>query len=180
VDCHKTDGAGNAHRYIFSDLSCTACHSDPHDLAPENDKKNCVGCHTESSWISAKPFDHARTRFPLLGAHRGVNCIGCHTPDAAKARKAPQFGDTPQACSSCHEDAHAAQFVRLNGGTDCASCHQPDRWKPSRFDHNTSAFLLDGRHRAVPCVSCHKQRMEVRGIQVRVYRGAPKKCAQCH
>jgi hypothetical protein len=180
VDCHKADVSGKAHRYLFFDMSCTACHNDPHGLASADGKNNCAACHTESSWISVRPFDHTATRFPLLGGHRTVNCIDCHSPDASKSGKAPSFAETPQACSSCHEDVHAAQFAQVNGGTDCASCHQPARWKPSGFDHNTSAFPLDGRHRAVACISCHKQRTEIRGAAVLIYRNTPKECAQCH
>jgi predicted CXXCH cytochrome family protein len=192
LDCHKADVSGKTHKYAFFDMSCTACHRDPHGLSAASGKDSCVGCHTESSWISVKPFDHAATRFPLLGRHRTVTCIDCHSPDASKPDKAPLFADTPQACSSCHEDVHAAQFARLNGGTDCASCHQTARWKPSGFDHSTSAFPLDGRHRAVPCGSCHKQRTEPRAARkgdegsdpsspfVLIYRNTPKDCAQCH
>jgi predicted CXXCH cytochrome family protein len=180
LDCHKADGSRNSHRYVFADMSCTGCHSDPHGLAKE--KENCETCHSQVSWVSVRTFDHNETRFTLLGAHRSVACSGCHKAEADKVSttKRLSFGDTPRACSSCHEDVHGAQFARLNGGADCASCHQSSRWKPARFNHDTTAFPLDGRHRAVPCASCHKQRTEVRGRQVLIYRETPKECARCH
>jgi hypothetical protein len=177
VDCHKTNNDRDPHRYRFNDMSCTGCHSDPHSLAA--DKKNCITCHTDRSWAAVLPFDHSATRFPLLGGHRTVTCIACHKSDTTVASRL-SFGNTPQTCSSCHEDPHAAQFARLKGGMDCASCHQPARWKPANFDHNTSAYPLDGRHRAVPCGSCHKQRQEISGRPVLIYRETPKECARCH
>ena len=68
----------------------------------------------------------------------------------------------------------------MTGGGDCAGCHEPVRWKPSNFDHNRSAYPLDGAHRSVKCELCHKSYVRLGGRQVLVYRNTPKECAQCH
>ena len=43
---------------------------------------------------------------------------------------------------------------------------------PSRQFHNDTSFPLDGRHRDVPCASCHQQQGS--------YKGTPTKCFDCH
>jgi hypothetical protein len=43
---------------------------------------------------------------------------------------------------------------------------------PSRAFHNETSFPLDGRHRDVPCASCHQQQG--------TYKGTPTKCFDCH
>ena len=43
---------------------------------------------------------------------------------------------------------------------------------PSRAFHNETSFPLDGRHRDVPCASCHQQQG--------TYKGTPAKCFDCH
>lgn len=42
---------------------------------------------------------------------------------------------------------------------------------PNRQFHNETAFPLDGRHRDLPCASCHQQG---------AYKGTPTKCFDCH
>jgi hypothetical protein len=42
---------------------------------------------------------------------------------------------------------------------------------PNRQFHNATTFPLDGRHRDLPCESCHRQN---------VYKGTPAKCYDCH
>ena len=42
---------------------------------------------------------------------------------------------------------------------------------PNRQFHNQTSFTLDGRHRDVPCASCHLQSS---------YKGTPTRCFDCH
>jgi hypothetical protein len=177
-DCHRQNRERDPHQYQFADMSCTGCHADPHDLSVQ--RKGCESCHTERSWKTVRSFDHATTRFPLLGLHRSVPCVECHKREKSAAGERLPFGSTPQACSGCHEDEHAGQFAISKGAADCNSCHQLSGWKPAVFDHNSSAFPLDGRHRSVPCSSCHIQRSSIRGRLVVVYSNAPKECSGCH
>jgi hypothetical protein len=123
-------------------VTCNGCHAadDPHQgkLGTE-----CGRCHTTAGWTPAT-FDHASTRFPLTGKHAGITCLQCHTDRT--------FAAADASCSGCHakDDAHQGKF-----GTDCAGCHQATAWKDVTFDHSKSAFPLEGKHAAVPCVQCH-------------------------
>jgi hypothetical protein len=78
------------------------------------------------------------------------------------------FQSTPTDCFSCHQkdDPHAGQF-----GMDCGACHKSDGWKPATFDHNLSAFKLEGEHATTACEDCHKNN---------VFKGTPSDCYSCH
>ena len=58
----------------------------------------CESCHSTSAWRPAN-FDHAKTRFPLTGAHTRVDCASCHAGG--------RYAGTPTACSSCHQADYA-------------------------------------------------------------------------
>jgi hypothetical protein len=160
------------------DLACEKCHlnahtlndfkSQPADCAAchlEQDAHNgefgrdCGSCHTPLNWESVT-FDHNLTNFKLDGAHGEAKCADCHANNV--------FKGTPTACFACHEkdDEHAGKF-----GQDCAACHKTAAWKPAAFDHNLSAFKLDGAHINVACADCHKNN---------VFKGTPVECAACH
>ena len=53
---------------------------------------DCVRCHSTISWNSA--YDHARTQFPLTGAHRAATCQQCHADGVYQGK--------PTDCASCH------------------------------------------------------------------------------
>ena len=81
-------------------------------------------------------FDHAQTRFPLLGKHLPVKCADCH--------KSARYKEAPRDCFSCHrnDDTHKAKF-----GTACDSCHTPRAWGLWNFDHGRrTRYVLDGAH----------------------------------
>ena len=123
-------------------------------------------------------FDHSKTKFPLLGAHRAVKCGDCHKVPVGK--KEIQFKDTSQVCEDCHKDAHDGQFAKA-GKTPCADCHDSQRWVPSTFNHDTRThFPLQGGHEGVACDKCHKQTRMVDAKPVIVYKQAPSKCSDCH
>ncbi|HEX4997609.1 MAG TPA: hypothetical protein VFY29_05260 [Terriglobia bacterium] len=184
LDCHKPTDDHKTTRYIFEDRSCIACHRDAHD-AP---RESCESCHTLSAWRPLRPFDHSKTSFPLLGAHRVADCLSCHKPKlstqsvmATPSGNGRQilFRDTPAKCAGCHEDIHGGQFRDRPGIEDCASCHTTAQWKPSQFDHSRSAFSLTGAHEEVPCVLCHVVG-QAAVPKTLVYRDAPTECAKCH
>jgi hypothetical protein len=180
IDCHKPFPSQVGHRYLFTDTTCTACHSDPHGSGPG--KTSCETCHVVQSWKTLARFDHDSTRFPLRGAHQTAACLKCHKTGEASAQSPRRvvFKETPGNCSGCHEDIHAGQFLDRPGGSDCATCHGVTNWRPSLFDHGRTEFPLDGGHRGVACVACHK----TSGTDLRrsplVYRMTPKECAACH
>ena len=164
--CHKSK--------LFKDVafaSCTSCHKTPH--APTFSTA-CTSCHTTAAWRSVK-VDHARTRFPLVGAHQRVECVKCHV------RPATQVKPKSATCSDCHTDPHKGQF-KAQG---CDTCHDNTSFKRARgFDHaKQTAFALTGKHAAVECAKCHKSAapsnvpLSKRTVD---FRGASKACASCH
>jgi hypothetical protein len=84
----------------------------------------------------------------------------------------------PDECSSCHTDRHYRQFER-NGVTKCTDCHGTDSWKASKFDHNNTAFKLDGKHINVPCNKCHKPEQQGTILYTK-YKIREFKCESCH
>ena len=137
---------------------CFSCHQqiDPH---MGQFGAVCESCYSTEAWKPAF-FDHDTTGFPLIGSHKNVDCKACHINGI--------FADTPRDCYSCHaaQDAHMGQF-----GRTCETCHQPTQWSTAKFDHNSTAFPLIGRHVSVTCLNCH-----INGL----FKGTPKDCFACH
>lgn len=190
ADCHKAGAAGRTDKILpfrFQNVACTACHADPHhgefkdrmaQRRASGAPLGCEACHNTRSWTDVVGFDHAKTKFPLLGAHRAVKCGACHkVPVGAKE---VQFKGTSQVCEDCHKDVHAGQFAK-SGKTPCADCHQTQRWVPSTFNHDTRThFALQGGHANVACNKCHTQTRTVGESLVVIYKQAPSKCSDCH
>ena len=193
-ECHKLadkDQPKSQIPYHFKDLSCTACHQDPHKgqfqerqvkVGANGKPAGCEACHTTKSWRELDRFNHDETTFPLQGSHRAVACIDCHKPPNLETKLVnADFKQAPTKCEDCHEDPHGKQFAKANQITPCADCHNAIKWKPSLFDHDKrAAFPLEGEHRNVPCSGCHKQLRPVDGKQVLFYKPEPKECAACH
>ena len=195
IDCHtmqKSGAEAGAVRYRFDDRNCTACHKDPHNgqfaqamavRLSDGSTQGCAACHSTNSWLQISGFDHSKTRFPLLGAHRSLTCSQCHRPSNAKAGiESINFKGAPLKCAECHEDVHGGQFAAGKSGTDCARCHDAAQWKPAAlFNHDTqTAFALKGAHERVACDECHKLQRRIGGRQVLFYKPTPKECSACH
>jgi hypothetical protein len=197
ADCHKAGTGGRTDKilpFVFEDRTCTGCHEDVHkgEFKDRMAKKRadgtplgCEACHNVRSWADVNGFDHSKTKFPLLGAHRTVPCGDCHK--VPPGEKKIQFKGTSQICADCHEDAHDGQFAK-SGKTPCEDCHNSQRWIPSIFDHDARThFPLKGGHANVPCDKCHIQVLLVDNKQV-TYKDKPvvafkqvlKKCTDCH
>jgi hypothetical protein len=162
---------------------CLSCHQDPHrgSFGPD-----CASCHGFQSWgqlANATTFPHDRTRFPLRGRHARVECAKCHDPVKAWGKK-PAFAQ----CSSCHEDAHAGTAILAGAKVDCASCHNEMGYRPSTYtvaQHEKSAYALLGKHKTVPCGSCHTRTEKPSGTGRRGTAGvdlrpAHQACRSCH
>ncbi len=153
--CHRDQIFKNTPR------DCVACHrkDDTHRGSLGDD---CGKCHNDRGWKDSL-FDHARTQFPLLGAHGKVRCLACHRNQA--------FNDKPPLmCASCHQkqDVHKGRF-----GDKCGTCHDEMSWKTIRFDHDRDTdFKLREAHRAVKCETCHTGKLYVDDL--------PKDCNGCH
>ena len=193
AECHKPvpTGSPTPVKYRFDDRSCTACHLDPHKgqfreqmaaKRADGATAGCEACHTTVKWKELNRFDHSKTDFPLLGAHRGVACGDCHRPPALETNlKNVDFRAAPKQCFACHKDPHAGQFAARRDAADCSGCHDSARWKPSKFDHDKrTPFSLEGAHRKVACNDCHKLRREIEGLSVIFYKPTPGECQACH
>jgi hypothetical protein len=189
-DCHtKRPERPAVIAYKFADLSCEACHLDPHGgqfrtgAAGKSgaESTGCASCHNVDAWRDLAKFDHSASRFPLTGGHRGVACDLCHkaTPLSSGLRRAT-FRGTPTVCAGCHEDVHAGQFKTGTQQPECAVCHNNMNWRVGNFDHSKTGFLLTGAHAKVACRDCHKNKQEVNGRLILFYKPTPKECAGCH
>ncbi len=138
--CHQ----GGEYRGTSSE--CVACHAqdDAHNGEFGTD---CAVCHAPTKWDQAV-FDHARTAFPLTGAHSSVACESCHVNKV--------YQGTPQQCVACHADPvfHAGAF-----GTDCASCHSTSAWRPAQYRGSHPVIADEGgrgiNHGRTTCSTCH-------------------------
>lgn len=160
---------------------CADCHKDVKaDVLKHEgfhgriEEKECRACHTEHKGrkakivvLDTKTFDHAKTDFPLLGAHQKqekIKCKDCH--DAKK-----KYREAPSACNDCH---HKVDKHKGSLGTDCKSCHNERSWKETKFDHTLEKthFALSGKHVDVKCSKCHTDPSR--------FKGAPHECVACH
>jgi hypothetical protein len=177
AECHKP--AGREARFRLDRQDCQGCHRNPHGTMTV--PVACEGCHTTRTWKDRGPFDHAITKFALLGKHRATDCLKCHKPSAARVEAAVTFTGARTQCAACHEDPHGGQFLAKNGEPECARCHTNTNWEPTEFDHDKhSTFSLAGAHARVPCRMCHESRTIAGGRMVAQYHGTPRACLECH
>jgi hypothetical protein len=154
--CHGV--ARSAIDFQSASADCASCHQkdDAHAGAFGT---ACAVCHSPEAWKPAK-FNHDLAAFKLAGKHVNVACETCHVNNVYKG--------TPTACYACHQkdDEHNGSF-----GTTCETCHNAADWDKATFDHNLSAFKLDGEHANVTCEKCHVNN---------VFKGTPTACYACH
>jgi hypothetical protein len=186
--CHTPAPGSKTARYHFGVFSCTACHEDVHKgqfaqrmAASDASGKalGCEACHTTREWSDVTKFDHEQTKFPLIGSHRAARCQDCHKPPNLELdMRNVEFAKVPAQCSECHENPHADQFgARAN---QCSDCHNSNKWRPSLFDHDKTAFPLKGGHENVACAACHSLKKPVNGTLVLFYKPTPTACSACH
>jgi hypothetical protein len=177
--CHK--GAGTKSQvFHFANFRCEACHADFHkgQFKQQMVEHSCAQCHSTVEWKMTS-FDHAKTRFPLVGKHKTVPCSDCHKETIVNGVRNIQYLGLPTDCQSCHKDVHAGQFAE-NGETRCAACHSPKHWRFLLFNHETqSSFHLTGAHKKVPCAGCHKEEQSGSQFFIR-YKPVASRCESCH
>ena len=141
---------------------CATCHA-AQDAHKGQLGKDCAACHQTAAWRQDVTFNHAKTKFPLLGQHAAVACEACHAT--------PAFQDARAECAACHKDA-AVHDGRFTGR--CETCHTANSWKEIVFDHGRDTkFKLTGVHAKTGCNACHKQR-NVSSAAL------PTDCYSCH
>lgn len=172
-------------RWTFVDLgvNCKDCHEDEHNASLDatyfnNEPYKCSICHVNDAW-SVINFDHDFTEWPLDGKHVDVACKECHFDITAENTLSNvEFKSLDGQCMSCHENIHDETFA-IDGVTDCNRCHVTDSWYPKKFDHNSTAFPLDGKHKEVACKECHES-VDDDGQIVIVYKTGKLECIDCH
>ncbi|MFT3706232.1 MAG: hypothetical protein QM817_01070 [Archangium sp.] len=207
VDCKSCHGPFPGQPAKFKGLpheGCNSCHVDAHVgqmpvVAPAK-LPDCATCHSVQGFTPTKfgMLEHAKTRFPLDGAHVVVPCASCHPPTASLRAKIPRpvladlakkkrqelfspalfdFTKPLDKCESCHRDVHDGQFVPRT----CVTCHPAGaasfKGEALRFNHGTTAFPLEGAHVKVKCEQCHFA--PAPGAIVK-YKPLPQTCASCH
>ena len=168
--------------FHFEDQQCEACHADsnPHGTQFQSDGATvCESCHGTNSWEMDGTFDHAETRFPLIGQHVTASCDGCHPVNETPAGLAvQQFTDISLECATCHRDdsPHEQQFE----GASCDTCHDSHSFFVEVFDHDNTRFPLDGAHEGVACSSCHQTEKNTQGLDFVRYKPLKMECQDCH
>jgi hypothetical protein len=168
--------------YLGLARECSACHEDPHKGRLG---VGCADCHRETGFrdVNRTAFDHAKTAFPLRGAHSRAECVMCHDAKTAWGPHPPH-----ESCAGCHGEAHGRQLPSAGGGPDCDQCHSEDVFRPSTYTvlrHERTPFPLLGKHAGVPCADCHKRDTGEFGIEwvgkARVVlRARHDGCTDCH
>jgi hypothetical protein len=204
AQCEQCHQNRQPYQYIGTPTECFSCHQSDYQatLQPAHAQAgfgtNCVQCHSLSSLTWGTGFDHARTGFPLIGAHAGATCASCHAGN--------RFGGLPTDCYSCHQAdyAAAANPIHTTGSfpTTCATCHSSTAWHPASFQHDGFFPISSGsKHRpgrwnscadchpaggsftAFSCLTCHEHdqaRMASAHSGRANYRYESQACYSCH
>lgn len=158
-DCHKPDFISSqkfkekATTYLGLETACLTCHEDYHQGTLNS---NCLDCHNFEKYKPAPKFDHNNAKFQLRGKHKNLDCIKCHIIGEKEGKTYQEFKGIEFAnCTNCHEDIHKNKF-----GQNCTKCHSEESFHIIKdmdvFDHERTAFPLEGKHIAVDCKKCHQ------------------------
>ncbi|MCX6246062.1 MAG: DUF3716 domain-containing protein [Bacteroidetes bacterium] len=175
--CHKKKEKWN---FREIGIRCNDCHKNIHENSLDAKYMagpGCENCHNPEQWGLVR-FDHAATAFPLSEAHTKQSCRACHFRKDPEGRAIQVFTGLPKTCATCHTDIHNRQFEN-DGTTDCLRCHVAARWKIDTFDHDRTAFKLDGKHKNVPCYKCHKT-VKDGPVTFTLYKIKDTRCESCH
>ena len=181
------DGDPNQTFAALAHEQCADCHRDAHQgqLDGALADADCAACHDQDAFAPAR-FDLARhqteTAFALVGAHLAVPCASCHTSIPGGAHGTVPDFEVDQACAGCHaaDSPHGDQFADASGQTDCASCHGPEAWAATGFDHGArTGFALVGAHATASCASCHADAFDGDRLTGPIA-AASAECASCH
>jgi len=177
------------------------CHADAHEgqLKPAKGQKapDCEACHSVDRFMPPRYTveQHAKTDYPLEGAHQVVPCNACHLKSATlidkvpkpvradlKRKKRPEMFSLAtfeitkplEKCDSCHADVHKGQLA----AHACESCHQVASFTKVKLNHDKDTrYPLTGKHASVACVKCHGAPSPDKPV---LYRPLPMTCPACH
>jgi len=148
--CH-TNGSFN-----LTSTACVGCHlkdyqgtTNPNHMAT-GIPQQCQVCHTTVGWSPAT-YDHAKSGWPLTGAHANVQCGLCHVNG--------NYNITNTACASCHLKDYQAttnpNHASAGFPQQCEVCHSTSNWNNAAFNHAATGWPLTGAHANVQCSQCH-------------------------
>jgi hypothetical protein len=213
-NCTQCHPAGSK----LSQETCLACHA---ELRPEvaagkgyhgrisREQRDCEKCHLDhqgrdfklTDWGAGgiKGFEHSKTGWPLQGKHAQVTCLDCHERrliteqvvlkmiSERPRRENPTMLGLAQRCEACHFDEHRGQTAK-----ECQKCHNEKAWSPAPgFDHQKTAYPLEGKHKKVACAKCHPAQKDEttssevfpKPVSMSFLKYAPvvhKDCINCH
>jgi hypothetical protein len=175
--CHP--GARPRVVFAVARKACADCHANPHGA--QFDKEiaagGCARCHTALDWHQAR-IDHST--FPLAGAHARTACAACHGVQH-KGAPAAAYRGIARDCEGCHDDVHAGQFRQTPPVKGCKACHDPESFHiAGRFDHATTRYPLEGKHRPLTCDRCHTSELLRNGTSAVRWRLGYLLCKDCH
>ncbi len=156
--CHKESFVTNkisqkkSNSWLGLGTECLNCHDDYHQKTLSS---KCTNCHNFGAFKPTSGFNHAKTKFPLVGKHQTVKCDACHKIEIKGSSKFQQFAGVKfDNCTNCHTDVHQNKF-----GNDCRKCHNEFSFHEVKtttgFNHNNTDFPLRGSHVNVDCKKCH-------------------------
>ena len=172
-DCHK---GANKNKPLFT--KCIDCHEDYHkgDFTKNNIIKDCKDCHTVQGFLPSEftVEEHNKSKFILDGSHLAVACRQCHYKVDRWS-----FKDIGLRCQDCHKNVHGNEISeKFLPENKCQACHQTSNWRTITFNHDSTDFVLLGKHRSVNCGNCHYR--EVNNNRVFKFSSLTKNCEQCH
>lgn len=120
---------------------------------------NCTSCHSLGKTVS------------------GDNCLACHTVLRSRIAAGTGFHATvrEKQCVECHKEHHGRNFSIVH-------------FETKSFDHATTGYVLEGKHRLLACDKCHtaaritaKDVLQNKGMMDgHTYLGLPRDCKSCH
>jgi len=172
---------------------CSSCHEDAHGGASQQRAElgRCESCHTVQEFRPARfgPDEHAKTAYPLRGAHLAVACDDCHkgafgapagvrrASSAAAAVVRVPLKLAATRCADCHRDPHRGEAAAVSAQAGCETCHRVEAWQQVGFDHAKTRYPLSGQHARVACERCHGP---AEGHAALGFKLAASECASCH
>ncbi len=176
-DCHK-----KTVKWSFRKIGkkCGDCHQNIHESVLDkkyDPEPTCVNCHGSNKWSEVE-FDHSKTGYILEGAHLRQSCRSCHFKPGEQSKEVQQFSQLSSSCTGCHKDEHQKQFGEPVG-TSCLKCHDYFDWTAGLFNHDQTAFPLDGKHKNVACNKCHPPVVTAQ-LSFTWYKLKSFACESCH
>jgi DmsE family decaheme c-type cytochrome len=150
---------------LLGSLATARGQQNPYRLKDVDQKKICLGCHTDFDQKLKKRFVHTPVK--------SGDCSGCHDPHVSTHGKLLS-SDAREICAGCHDGiipAKAKSAHKVVADGDCQKCHDP------HASDNVAILRVKGNDL---CFECHKDLKE--GIGKAKFKHTPVEqgCLTCH